>query len=301
MNSNIKPNLFIVGAPGCGTTTLYHYLRQHPNIFMSGYKEPHYFGKDLRKNKKLYFTNKGKYLDLFTKGLGKQAIGEASSYYLFSSSAPKEIFQFNPRAKIIILLRQPTELLYSYHSQLLYLGDECEKDFYKALNLENSRKKGKHLPDNYTIIERLFYRTLIYKLPDQINLYKRIFSQDKVSIHLLDDLSDDIDKTFRNILMFIGVDPTFRPEYSLMNTNKTFRSKVIRDSIFYLSPILGNLRNNISSKSWGIMKFIEKVNTRYLHRDLINPLIKKELDAEFKPTIIKLEEIINRDLSHWYH
>ena len=155
MNSNIKPNLFIVGAPRCGTTTLYHYLRQHPNIFMSGYKEPHYFGKDLRKNKKLYFTNKEKYLDLFTKGLGKKAIGEASSYYLFSSLAPKEIFQFNPRAKIIILLRQPTELLYSYHSQLLYLGDECEKDFYKALNLENCRKKGKHLPDQIVAVEIL--------------------------------------------------------------------------------------------------------------------------------------------------
>jgi hypothetical protein len=100
--------------------------------------------------------------------------------------------------------------------------------------------------------------------------------------------------------MFIGVDPTFRTDYSLMNTNKTFRSIIIRDSIFYLSPILGSFRNNISSKSWGIMKFIEKVNTRYHHRDLINPLIKKELNAEFKPIIIKLEEIINRDLSHWY-
>ena len=65
MNQYLKPDFFIVGAPKCGTTSMYHYLRQHDQIFMPDYKEPHYFGKDLKKRSDEFVDNEDEYLNLF--------------------------------------------------------------------------------------------------------------------------------------------------------------------------------------------------------------------------------------------
>ena len=112
-----------------------------------------------------------------------------------------------PKIKLYSDAKDCLKRLKNYPLYIVTDGNKIvQKNKIKALNLENCRKKGKHLPDNYTIIERLFYRTLIYKLPDQINLYKRIFSQDKVSIHLLDDLSDDIDKIISVLDKWLEID-----------------------------------------------------------------------------------------------
>lgn len=301
MNSNIKPNLFIVGAPKCGTTSLYHYLRQHPEIFMSNFKEPHYFGKDLTRLNNLYYTEEKKYLKLFTMVKKEKIIGEASLHYLYSYSAPGEIKNFNSKSKIIILLRHPTEMIYSLHSQLLFSGNEVEQDFIMALELEDIRLKGKNIPSKIDLIEKLFYRTYVEKLPDQIQRYQKIFSKENVKIMLLSDLQNNVNNTYQNILKFLNVDPSFTPEFTIENPHKSFRFKIIRDIVKYSSPILGNMRGKFTSKSLGIMKFIQGMNNQFSEKKTLETNIKEKLDQEFKPTIIKLEEIINRDLSHWYH
>ena len=86
MAQNYKPDFFIVGAPKCGTTSLYYYLRQHPQIFMPDYKEPHFFGKDLNKISDEFIYDEIKYLDLFKDAKPDQKIGEASTFYLYSKS-----------------------------------------------------------------------------------------------------------------------------------------------------------------------------------------------------------------------
>mgnify|MGYP000609629627 CR=1 FL=1 len=154
-----KPNFFIVGAPKCGTTSLNYYLQQHPDIFMSNYNEPHYFGKDLNKLNNVHITNINKYMNLFSTVKDEIIIGEKSPYYLFSSLAPLEINKFNPNAKIVIMLRQPTAMIHSMHSQYYYSGNENERSFSKALVLENERKEGKFIPRNTDLIEKLLADT----------------------------------------------------------------------------------------------------------------------------------------------
>ena len=114
-----KPNLFIVGHPRSGTTSLYWMLKQHPEIFMSEEKEPHYFDKDVAQK-----TKKG-YLSLFS-GLGDEnVVGEATPSYLRSKVAAKEIKKFNPDAKITIFLREPTDFLRAWYQKAA--GGEREK------------------------------------------------------------------------------------------------------------------------------------------------------------------------------
>jgi len=190
------------------------------------------------------------------------------------------------------LLRHPTEMIYSLHSQLLFSGNEVEQDFIMALELEDIRLKGENIPSKIDLIEKLFYRTYVEKLPDQIQKYQKIFSKENVKIMLLRDLQNNVNNTYQNILKILNVDPSFIPEFTIENPHKSFRFKIIRDIVKYSSPILGNMRGKFTSKSLGIMKFIQGMNTQFSEKKTLETNIKEKLDQEFKPTIIKLEEII---------
>ncbi len=124
----VTPNFFIVGAPKCGTTALYEYLRPHPSIFMPRHKEPHYFASDLGTYP--FIKTLDDYRRLFD-GAGPQhlRVGEASVYYLRSTTAIANIRAFNPDAKLIAMFRNPVEMVHSLHSQLLYVAEENESDF----------------------------------------------------------------------------------------------------------------------------------------------------------------------------
>ena len=125
-----KPNLFIVGAPKSGTTALYEYLKVHPEIFMSAYKEPHYFGSDLRGPRMEQFRgNDRKYLSLFAAATNEKWVGEASIWYLYSQRAAQEIKAYDPNAAIIIMLRNPLEMGYSMFYQSSYTGNEILPTF----------------------------------------------------------------------------------------------------------------------------------------------------------------------------
>ncbi len=140
-----QPNFFIVGAPKSGTTALSDYLRDHPNIFFSEPKEPHYFAQDFEKYRLTKTLEE--YLSLFDESTPNHlAIGEGSVFYLFSSVALKKIYEFDPQAKIIVMLRNPVDLVYSFHSQQLFSADEDEQSFEKAWRLQGVRQQGKHIP-----------------------------------------------------------------------------------------------------------------------------------------------------------
>ena len=122
------PNFFIIGAPKSGTTALSQYLRDHPNIFFSGVKEPHFFDLDTSKRLKLDLQT---YLSLFAKARPELhiAVGEGSTGYLFSKVAVSEILKFNPDSKFIVMLRNPVDLVQAWHSEMYFEGVENIRDF----------------------------------------------------------------------------------------------------------------------------------------------------------------------------
>ena len=297
-NLSIKPNFFIVGAPKCGTTSIYEYLRKHPEVFMPSFKEPHFFGSDLVKNNNVYIDNETKYLDLFINSNGKKMIGEASTHYLYSKMAAKEIFDFNQKSKIIILLRNPINLIYSLHSQYVFSGNENILDFEKAMNAEKYRLLGKDLPPLLDLQEKVFYKSYINRLPDQIKTYRELF-KDNLLVLFLEDIKEDIEKTYHLLLKFLDLKINFSPDFTVHNPNKIYRSKFLKDTLKKYGLKLGEIRKILSNKPLGIIKTIERLNTDIKKREPLKEELYISLRNEFLPTIEKLEKLLQRDLSHW--
>ena len=150
-----KPNLFIVGAPKSGTTALSDYLREHPNIFISVPKEPHFFAIDLPGHRRKFDTY-AKYIRLF-ENADEHVVGEASVHYLYSQKAIENIYEFNSEARLIAMLRKPVEMVYSMHSQALASLNEDVTDFEKAWELEPERSAGRHVPKHCHDVQILYY------------------------------------------------------------------------------------------------------------------------------------------------
>ena len=142
----MKPNFFIVGSARCGTTTLSRCLKSHPQVSFSQPKETHYFSQ---LNGKTSLENiRTDYLDRFFYHYQPHhcAMGEGSVSYLYSEEAIRTILQYNPQAKFIVMVRNPIEMVYSYHYRLVYILEENQVDFHKAWDLQGVRAQGKHLP-----------------------------------------------------------------------------------------------------------------------------------------------------------
>jgi hypothetical protein len=211
-----RPNFFIVGAPKCATSALSEYLKQHPDVFMSEEKEPHYFCTDIKTPRGI--VNEEKYLALFADSGDAKRSGEASVLYLYSENAASEIKAFSPEAKIIIMLRNPVDMMYSWHSERLYVGHETIEDFEAALEAEEDRKKGLWNPPCDYSVKVFFYRD-IARFSAQVKRYFDVFGRNNVHVIIFDDLKKDIAKVYRNTLEFLEIDPTFQPEFPVVNPN----------------------------------------------------------------------------------
>ena len=131
------PDLFILGAPKSGTTSLYEYLKGHPEVFMSVVKEPCYFSRDLALDDSGNFLVFGRdekhYFDLFNDAGDAKRVGEGSTRYLYSNDAPALILEAQPNPFAIAMLRNPVDMIQSLHAHKLAAGTEDEPDFEKAL------------------------------------------------------------------------------------------------------------------------------------------------------------------------
>lgn len=304
-----KPNLFIVGASKSGTTALYRFLNQHPDIFMSRLKEPRFFCKDLhqefdnfhKKNKRFFkkfdfypCRAEKEYLSFFKDWKDEKIAGEASPAYFYSKVAAREIHKFNPDAKIIILLRNPVDWLYSFHLQAIRSGSEPVKNFEKALSLEEERKKGKHLakfslltqPSTFFYFERA-------KFTEQVKRYLDVFNKKQIKIIIFDDFKKDNAKVYREVLKFLGVYQNFVPEFKLVHVSRKVQFPRLR--ILWRSLLFTRMRYFPLSK---LNKLIDRKFLRGKERPLppMDPQLQEELMKKFKSEVERLSKITGRDL-----
>ncbi len=290
-----KPNFFIVGAPKCGTTAMNDYLAQHPEIFIPDIKEVHFFGSDLPFTKGA-LRDEGAYRALFA-GATEPRRGEASVWYLYSSTAAEEIHTFNPDAKIIVMLRNPADMLYSQHSQFLYNGNEDILDFREALAAESERKAGRRVPASAHLIDGLFYSETV-RYAEQLGRYFEVFGRENVHIILYDDFRADLPGTYRETLRFLGVRDDFAPEFAVVNPNKRARSKVLRDFVQTPPESVKRLGRLFFPRSLRqrVMKGLEGANVRYEARAPLEPELRLELTRRFTPEVEKLSHLLGREL-----
>lgn len=297
----MKPNFFIIGAPKCGTTALCEYLKEHPHIFISDPKEPHYFAEDFD-NYRLVKT-KNDYFDLFKDAQEDNvAVGEGSVFYLYSSVALQNIYQFDSQAKIIVMLRKPSELVYSFHSQLLYSADEQEQDFETAWYLQSLRKQGKKIPTTCREAELLQYAA-VGKLGKQIERLFTIFPRQQVEIIWFEDFISNTQQVYDRVLDFLAVPHDNRTDFSRINENKKHKLSVLgrfsEKPPVAFTEILMQTKKILGIDRLGLLDTIRSFNTKTGSRSPLKESFHIEIAKEFKDDVNKLAKILDKDLSNW--
>jgi hypothetical protein len=281
------PNFLIIGAYKSGTTSLYHYLRQHFDIFMSRVKEPNFFAHEekaslmCQEGKRFQgIDNMASYLELFSDVSSEKAIGEASPIYLDSPLAAKRIKKTLPDAKLIAILRHPVEAYYSDHNMRIRDNRKLEEGFRERMyNVHNRIQSGKIAGPMYGA---------------QLEIYYDLFEASSIRVYLYEDLIKDSQKLYQNILRFLDVDCTF-------TVNTAIRHNIgCIPKIYKLSVIIKRINKTAIGKNRVLKRALLLIQRANMAE--IPPLsaeLKSELTNIFTEDIMKLEKLINRNLSSW--
>lgn len=292
-----RPDFFVVGAFKSGSTALYEQLRRHPQIFMPFHKEPLFFGDDLtRRYGRMSLDD---YLRLFRGAKPGQRVGEASTWYLYSTSAAMEIREFAPDAQILVVLRNPVDVMYAQHNQLIFNVIEDIIDFEQALSAEEDRRGGRRIPPGPINVENLFYRHSV-RFAEQLERYFDVFGRDRVHVMLYDDLRRDGEAEVRRALEFLGVDPSLAAAPPTANESRRVRSPLVQRLIFapkLLLPLAPFLRRFPLVR--GLRAKLLEMNSQAKPRPPMDHDLRRRLTEEMAPQIIRLGTLIDRDLSSW--
>lgn len=297
-----KPNLFIVGAPKCGTTALYEYLSTHPNIFMARVKEPHFFAPDLGVYRQI--KTREEYDRLFELSTSAHTWkGEASVYYLRSGVAIPNIRAFNPDARIIAMFRNPVDMVYSLHSQLMYWSEEIEPDFEIAWRLQERRRRGLDLPPRSRGGFLVQYAE-VGSFGTQTLRLLASFPRDQVKLILYDDFADSPQAVYDDVLAFLRVPHDGRTEFPKVNDNKRARVVWVRNFIRKPPPVLRRSYRTLKQATGGkwmnaVKQAVIKRNTVRERRTPLSPAFRAELVEAFREEVALLGHLMDRDLSHW--
>jgi hypothetical protein len=292
------PNFFIVGAANSGTTSLYTYLNQHPEVFLPTLKEPHYFSQIRpayeQRYMRTYVTDERTYLRLFRKAGGYKAIGEASTSYLSDPEAHQRIQNVAAKAKIIIILRDPVERAHSHYLMDVREGRQ-NVNFFEALRDDWSRKeKGWG-------VSQLYVELGMYA--EQVKRYLRAFGPQQVLILMSEDLKGaSAQRTLMTVLRFIEVDLSYLSQMDTSYVENGFG--VVRWS--WTRRIAGsNLARRVGQTlvpmSMGSNHTIKRLIfqpyfVRPAPKPEIDPLARDWLAAIFDPDIRELERVLCRRL-----
>ncbi len=290
------PNLFIVGAPRSGTTSLYQYLAAHPNVFMSPEKEPHFFGSDMQST--WFVRNRQEYLNLFKQRRSEFYAGEASALYLYSQRAAQEIHAFNPDSRIIIMLRSPVEMMQSMYFHSLKTLNEDLPTFEAALDAEGERVQGRQIPSTTFFVDSIFYRR-IARYSEQVARYLEIFGQQQVHTIIFDDFRSNTALSYKQTLNFLKIDDTFAPSFNQTNASESIRSKMIARILVNPSARARGLAHRFKPLVYPVYIGLLRFNNRPLARPPLDPELERRLKREFAPEVERLSKLLNRDLTYW--
>lgn len=280
MLNNRKVNLFVVGAPKCGTSAWVEYLSKHPEVQFCSKKEPHYFSEDFPRFR--WANSLDEYNKLFD-NIQRQTkvIGEASIMYLYSNVAAEKIHAYNPHAKILVFLRDYVDFLSSYHRQLLNLLDEDEEDFAKAWQRQGERKQGRGVPKHCREPLFLQYRE-VASFAKQIDRYYKVFPRHQIKIICFEKWVANPRETYLDILNFLDLVDDGRQDFKKINVAKRQRFRVLarmtRRPPRFLLDMATLLKRFLGVERLNLAKSINSLN----EKNVIVEKIQKELQDEIR-------------------
>lgn len=298
------PDFLVIGAGKSGTTSLNHYLNQHPSIFMAR-KEPSYFAiKNLESindssdvEMMNYYPNGVKnlddYQDLFNDAKEGQLIGEVSPIYLNSSEAAKEIKDILPKVKLIAILRHPTERLFSRY---LHLASENRAP---DMELVYDRSSVWHLRND--LVKEGYYG-------NNLNTYFKLFNKGQLKVILYEDYKENPLEVISSIYKFIGVDDKYSPDVTIKHNQSGFAKNKLIDNLIGRKGTINKFVKNINPSIYAKLKSNARIhkfllnlrnfNTIKPNQSIVN---KQKITNEIYLEDIKiLERLLHRNLKHWY-
>lgn len=271
------PNFLIIGAAKSGTTSLYHYLRQHPDIFMSRIKEPNYYTDEDNLLDIPAIRSRAAYEALFAGAKGRRAIGEATVRYLNAIAGIDRIHADLPGVRLIVLLRQPADRAYSSYLARLAIGGETQGP-EEVLQ-----------PGSYPFETSRYY--------PRLRRYYDRFPRQQIKVILFEDLAANPQNVLREIFRFLDVDPDFVADTSIRhNTSVAPRSR-------FLNRLFGSGMRFVRPMvpQWLLSRGLAVKLRRPILRkpEPMSPELRRRLTDLYREDILATGELIGRDLSHW--
>jgi hypothetical protein len=299
------PEFFIVGHPKSGTTALWEALRAHPGIFMPQVKEPVFFATELPRQAHRYVApaTLEEYLALFQGAAPGQRVGEASASYLWSRAAAGGIAALQPDARIIAILREPASFLHSFHLQMLQSHNESEKDFGRALALEDERRAGRRVPRRSSWPQLLLYSEQV-RYVEQLRRYHEQFGRERVLVLIYDDFRADNAGTVKEVLGFLDVPGDGPIEIGQANPSVQMRSQRLDEVLSAVSmgtgPAAGALKSAVKAVvPQGLRRSaLRAAQRRLVHAQVARPdeALMAEIRRKYRPEVEALAEYLDRDV-----
>lgn len=299
----MRVSFFIIGAPKCGTTALSAYLGTHPHIRFCNPKELYYFSPELNLTGQKIAGSVKEYHELFGEGADLFTTGEGSVSYLLSETAVPLILKYNPSARFIVMLREPAQMLYSWHNQLVLNMLEREWFFESAWRAQGLREQGRGLQSIPNVSPEIFkwkqwvsYGSLLERL------YLTV-PKEQCKVILFDDFKEKTAEIYREVLSFLRLPDDGRDEFNPVNQSRRIRSG-FKNIIRLNEKLTPECRR-------GIKKMIRKVFRvemdgrfdQFTKPEAVRlPLadaLRDEINETMRSEIEKAADIAGRDLSRW--
>lgn len=294
------PDFLVIGAARAGTTALHRFLRQHPDVYMPSVKEPNFFayeGKSLAcKGPGADYINNSiteleSYRALFSHARPGALKGEASPLYLFEPDAPANIARHIPKAKLVVVLRNPVEQAFSHYLYAVKQRIEPLDDFVEALRSEADRLAAGWQP--------LFGYSTFPRYGEQLARYFQLFPRDQFFIRTYEDFSQNQAQFLQELFTFLGVDPTIEVDLSERpNAGGTPKSRLIQDFLMKPNPITGAVGLVVPRElRWRIRDWLAGFNLK--RGAEMPPEAREMLRERLSDDVARLGALLDRDFSGW--
>jgi hypothetical protein len=297
------PDFFIVGAPKAGTTSLTKWLRMHPDIFFCRPKEPFFWSTDYpRLRAHRGFDTRSAYEELYSSAEARNALhrGDGSTTYLYSETAVPDILREIPAARFLVCLRNPVDLLASWHRTQLIALNEDERDFAKAW----SRSLDGRLPGaDFLDPKRVDYQ-LMGRLGAAVQrLLDRVPAQ-QVCFVVFEDLATRPSVVWESITRFLDVSADPAPDFTAHNpSTKMYRSHLLhrvkhRPPKMLAAPmrVIRKRSKRSANPEW---RRLRHLLWRSEARPELSDALRQELADYFAADVELLGTLIGKDLSAW--